>query len=240
MEPFIFRQIIKNNYQSKEQFSSQNNPTNIISQVNRSPASSGRRTAGSYDPNFGRSSSSRSWEASLGSADISGATPSYSSGIVNDGNRLLSDYRNYSTSNHLNRDDTSPLGGPSTSEDINLVPTCSGEDNPNSYENKSIQDRKQRLGLQSNVSKFQLSNSRKSDRSISNTTTSGSFSLQEEELSVENGKKASKIASELTQSSSKSYPHNQGRIYPHMVVLYPLPLRFLPTQFFLKKLHLIL
>ena len=152
----------------------------------------------------------------MGSADISGPTASYSFGIVNDGNRLLSDYRNYSTSNNLNRDDTSPLGGPSTSEDINLIPTCSIEKEPNSYEKNSIQDRKQRRGLQSNSSKFQVTNSKKSDRSTSNTTTSGSFSLQEEESSVEKGEKENKKTTEFTTRSSKSY-HSQGKPEPRFI-----------------------
>ena len=161
-----------------------------ISYSDRSPASSGRRTTGSIDPCFGRSSSSRSWAPSLASADISG-------------NRLFSESCNNSSSNNRIGDDTSPLGGPSTSEDINLVPVSPIKEECNSPERKpSALDSKHQLSL----SKPSISNSCRSDRSY--TTTSGSFSVFREDFS---GRNENKHYSGASLNSNQIYP-NSGSI----------------------------
>ena len=151
-----------------------------INHVNKSPCSSGRRTTDSRDPNVGpiSSNTSKSWEASIGSADL-GKSASYSSN-ANDSNQIPSDWHNYSISNNLNRDDTSPLGGPSTSEDINIA-ISSIEGKGNSDESEFVKHRIEQLNSQSNSQLQQLS-SRISGRSTSNTTTSGSFSLAEDSI----------------------------------------------------------
>ena len=151
-----------------------------INNINSSPCSSGRRTTDSRDTNVVhiRSNTSKSWEASIGSADL-GKSASCSS-VANDSNQLPSDWHNYSISNNLNRDDTSPLGGPSTSEDINIV-TSSLEGKCNIYESNFVKHRIQQLNSQSN-SQLQQHSSRISGRSTSNTTTSGSFSLTDDSI----------------------------------------------------------
>ena len=111
-----------------------------------------------------------------GSADI-GPSFSYSS-VTNGANQQSSDFHNYSTSNNLNRDDTSPLGGPSTSEEINIG-TCSTEEQHHGYEIQSVQQRINQLNLQSHSYELQQSN-RISRLSNSNTTTSGSISLRDD------------------------------------------------------------
>ena len=84
--------------------------------------------------------------------------------------------------NNLNRDDTSPLGGPSTSEDINIA-SCSLEGNGNDYQSNFVKQRIQQLNSQINHSQQQKLSSRISGRSTSDTTTSGSFSLREDSIS---------------------------------------------------------
>ena len=169
-----------------------------ISYSDRSPASSGRRTTGSIDPYFGRSSSSRSWAPSLASADISGAAASYS--IANE-NRLFSESCNNSSSNNRIGDDTSPLGGPSTSEDINLVPVSPIKEECNSPERKpSVLDSKQ----QSTKLKLPITNSCGSDRSY--TTTSGSFSVFREDFS---GGNENKHFSGVSLKSNEIYPNSE-------------------------------
>ena len=165
-----------------------NSHVSKINNISGSPATSGRQTRGSYDTNFCRSTSScRSWEASLGSTDISGPLASQSPCILNEANRLTSDYCNYSSSSKSNRNDGSPLVGTSTSEDINRIQTFSIEKHHNIYL-PSPDHRNEQLSLQSNSSQHQIFNSSKSNRSTSNNTTvSGSFSLQEDHSSSGKG-----------------------------------------------------
>ena len=135
---------------------------------------SGYRATDSRNSNVGRHSVStnRSWETSAGS-DVIGISSSYSLSVAN---HLSNDYRNCNNTNNLNRDDTSPLGGPSTSDDIDVSKNTSKEENSCSNEKRSIKDRIQILN--SNSSNIQKTNNwNKSSSSSSQTTTSGSFCL---------------------------------------------------------------
>ena len=171
----------------KEDFSKSASPSSIKSQPNhRCSSTSGYRLTDSRNSNVGRNSAStnRSWEPSTGSEEIGGSS-SYSLRVAN---QLSNDYKSSNSSSNLNRDDTSPLGGPSTSDDISLVRGNSKEENRDSYERQSIKDRIQKLNLQSNSSNYQhINTSNKSSISTSQTTTSGSFSLKDD-LSSENAK----------------------------------------------------
>ena len=145
---------------------------------NASSSYSGRRITESDDQNICRSSCStnKSWETSLGSTDLK-LFASHSIGLsAND--QLNSDYQNYSNLQNFNSDDTSPFGGPSTSDDIIIIPLGSIEEKSNNSNRKFVKERIHQLGLQLNTA--ELSQDKKSGRSTSNTTTSGSFSLRED------------------------------------------------------------
>ena len=79
-----------------------------------------------------------------------------------------------------NRDDTSPLGGPSTSDDIDIVISPSKVDKVPYNDRTSVRDQVHQLNLKQNKSNFRQSPSQSSLRSTSNTSTSGSFSIQED------------------------------------------------------------
>ena len=94
----------------------------------------------------------------------------------------MSNYERHSnTTNNVNRDDTSPLGAPSTFDDINVSKECSKVENCNNLETNSITDRIEQLRPQSNSSESQRANDRsKCFSSISQSTTSASFCLQDD------------------------------------------------------------
>ena len=160
--------------QTKENLSKSSSPYSFKAPVSSCAFNaSGSRPIDSRNSNVGRHSvnTNKSWEASTGSEEI-GSSFSYSLSVAN---HLSNDEKRSNTTNNLNRDDTSPLGGPSTFEDISQ-----SRNNCYSDEKTSIKDRIQKLNSQFNSTEFQrINDSIKSSGLISQSTTSGSFCLHD-------------------------------------------------------------
>ena len=149
-----------------------------INDINKSPASSGRRTTDSYRSSVsgGRATVNKSQQNSSACGENS-ISLSYSSG---ESFRFRHGDQSLSNSKPSNRDDTSPLGGPSTSDDIDIVISPSKVDKVPYNDRTSVRDQVHHLNLKQNKSNFRQSPSQSSLRSTSNTSTSGSFSIQED------------------------------------------------------------
>ena len=95
------------------------------------------------------------------------------------------------------------MGGPSTSEDINIA-TSSIEGKGNNYESNFVQHRIQQLNSQS-TSQLQQLSSKISGRSTSNTTTSGSFSLTEDSITRSISKEHEKNNQAIPQFNERNF-----------------------------------
>ena len=174
----IFSQNIdrENWLEKTSQIAKQDGPKN--NDINKSPASSGRRTTDSYRSSIsgGRPTVNKSQQNSSVCGENS-ISLSFSSG---ESFRFRHGDQSLSNSKPSNRDDTSPLGGPSTSDDINIVISPSKVDKVPYNDRTSVRDQIHQLNLKQNTSNFRQSPSQSSLRSTSNTSTSGSFSIQED------------------------------------------------------------
>ena len=172
----IFSQNIDRQREKTSQISRQDGEKS--NDINKSPASSGRRTTDSYRSSIsgGRATVNKSQQNSSACGENS-ISLSYSSG---ESFRFRHGDQSLSNSKPSNRDDTSPLGGPSTSDDINIVISPSKVDKVPYNDRTSVRDQIHRLNLKQNTSNFRQSPSQSSLRSTSNTSTSGSFSIQED------------------------------------------------------------